>query len=235
MPPLPPPALPEPAPVELDSILDMVLNGGPLMVPIALCSILSLAYVVERSIRLRDGELGSRRLGRRILETLSVEGPERALLLCEERSQPLGRILGAGLRRSRLPLAEMEKAVEDAGTRETKRLSANLRPLVVIGMIAPLLGLLGTVWGMIEAFSSIALKDGLGEPELLASGISQALITTAAGLCVAIPTQAAYYWFKGRIDRFARRTEDLYLEIEKTITPGPAPEAVTATTTGASA
>ena len=210
-------AILEPAPVELESVLDMVLNGGPLMIPIGLCSILSLAYVVERSIRLRSGELGSPKLGRRILDTLSSDGPAEALAVCETRPRPLGRILGAGLRRAHRSLPEVEKAVEDAGLRETKRLNANLRPLVVIGIIAPLLGLLGTVWGMIEAFSSIALKDGLGEPELLASGISQALITTAAGLCVAIPTQAAYYWFKGRIDRFVRRTEDLYLELEKSI------------------
>ncbi len=205
--------------VELDSVLDMVLNGGPLMVPIGLCSVIALAYVVERSIRLREGELGSRSLGRRILDALGADGPGQALHVCEERPRPLARILGAGLRRSAAPVAEMEKAVEDAGSREVKRLSANLRPLIVIGVIAPLLGLLGTVWGMIEAFSSIALKDGLGKPELLASGISQALITTAAGLCVAIPTQAAYYWFKGRIDRFARRTEDFYLEIEQQLAP----------------
>ena len=80
-------------------------------------------------------------------------------------------------------------------------------------MLAPLLGLLGTVCGMIEAFSQIATADGLGKPEQLAGGISQALITTAAGLCVAIPTQAAYFWLKGRIDRFVRRSEDLYLDL----------------------
>jgi biopolymer transport protein ExbB len=220
----------EPSAVELESVLDMVLNGGPLMVPIALCSVIALAYVVERSIRLRAGELGSHSLGRRILDALANDGPDRALHVCLERPRPLGRILGAGLRRSAAPRMEMEKAVEDAGLREVKRLSTNLKPLVVIGVIAPLLGLLGTVWGMIEAFSSIALQDGLGKPELLASGISQALITTAAGLCVAIPTQAAYYWLKGRIDRFARRSEDFYLELEDQLAP-----AAVATSTGGGA
>ena len=77
---------------------------------------------------------------------------------------------------------------------------------------------------MIEAFSSIALEDGLGNPELLASGISQALITTAAGLAIAIPTQALYYVFKSRIDRFARRVEDGYAELSDVLAGAPAAE-----------
>ncbi|MFT5057317.1 MAG: biopolymer transport protein ExbB, partial [Planctomycetota bacterium] len=83
----------------------------------------------------------------------------------------------------------------------------------VVAMIAPLLGLLGTVWGMIGAFTNIALQDGLGNPEMLAGGISQALITTAAGLAVAIPTQAAYYYFRSRVDRFARLAEDTHQDL----------------------
>jgi biopolymer transport protein ExbB len=201
-------------PAELGSVFDMVLDGGPLMIPIALCSVVSVAYIVERSIRLREGELGSRHYGRRILDVLTADGPGKAQELCERDSKPLGRVLGAALGRSDSPVLELEKAVEDAGAREVKRLNANLKPLVVVGLIAPLLGLLGTVWGMIEAFSSIAVQDGLGKPELLASGISQALITTAAGLTVAIPTQAAYFWLRGRIDRFVNRAEDLYGDLQ---------------------
>jgi len=201
------------APVELESVFDMVLNGGPLMFPIALCSVIALAFIVERSIRLRDGELGSRRYGKGILDALASGGPGAALDFCQRGSKPLGRVLSAGIERFQAPTIELEKAVEDAGAREVKRLNANLKPLVVVGMIAPLLGLLGTVWGMIEAFSSIAMNSGLGKPELLAGGISQALITTAAGLTVAIPTQAAYFWFRGRIDRFVRRSEDYYLDL----------------------
>jgi biopolymer transport protein ExbB len=92
-------------------------------------------------------------------------------------------------------------------------------------MLAPLLGFLGTVFGMIQAFINIAMKDGLGRPELLAAGISQALVTTAAGLCVAIPAQAAWFWFRGRVDRFARRSEDLYLELDEALArAAPAPD-----------
>jgi len=201
------------ASVELDSVLDMLLNGGPFMVPIALASVLALGFFVERALRLSDSHLGSKRLGRNIVEALKSQGPARALELCDEKPRALGRVLGAGLRRASEPMANFEKAVEDAGSREVKRMSSNLRPLIVIGMIAPLLGLLGTVWGMIEAFSDIAGQDGIGKPELLAGGISQALITTAAGLCVAIPTQTAYYWLRGKIDRFVHRSEDFYVEL----------------------
>jgi biopolymer transport protein ExbB len=202
------------SPMELNSIFDMVLNGGPLMIPIGLCSIMALAFVVERSIRLRGGELGSKSYGERIVALLNNDGPAKALESCQRNSKPLGRVLGAALRRTQAPSMEMEKAAQDAGAREVKRLNANLKPLLIIGMITPLLGLLGTVWGMIAAFSNIALQDGLGKPELLATGISQALVTTAAGLAVAIPTQAAYFWLKGRVDKFVRRTEDIFLDLQ---------------------
>ncbi len=210
-------AAPPDAGTTLQSLLDMLVDGGPLMVPIGLCSIVSLAYVVERSLRMRSGSLGTGRLGRSIVAAAREGGPDGALELCRGRSAALARVIGAGLARVDRPVLEIEKAVEDAGGREVKRLNSNLRPLVVVAMIAPLLGLLGTVWGMIEAFSSIALQDGLGKPELLASGISQALITTAAGLAVAIPTQAAYYWFKSRIDRFVQLAEDVYVELSDVI------------------
>jgi len=197
----------------LDSLYDMIVAGGPLMWPIGLCSVVALAFIVERTLRLRGGGLGTVRFGRQVVAAVREQGPEAGLMLCEDRSSSLARILRVGLARQGDPHLEVEKAVEDTGAREVKRLSANLRPLVVVGMIAPLLGLLGTVWGMIEAFSNIATQEGLGKPELLASGISQALVTTAAGLAVAIPAQAAYFYYKSRIDKFVRRTEELYAEL----------------------
>jgi biopolymer transport protein ExbB len=198
---------------DLASLFDMVLDGGPIMIPIGLCSVVALAYVVERSVRLRRGRLGTRRLGNAVVAATRERGAPGGLELLRQNRSPLGRVLAAGLQRAGSPYMEREMAAEDAGRREVKRLSANLRPLVVVAMIAPLLGLLGTVWGMIEAFSAIAVQDGLGRPELLAEGISQALITTAAGLAVAIPTQAAYYYFKSRIDRWVRLAEDVHVEL----------------------
>lgn len=200
-------------PPRLDTLWDIVLAGGWLMVPIALCSVVGLAYVVERSIRLRSGRLGDARFGEQLLDAVESGGLSEGYVLCLRTSTSQARVIEAGLRRTDATWLEREKAVEDAGAREVARLSANLRPLVVIAVIAPLLGLLGTVWGMIIAFTEIALGEGLGSPEALASGISQALITTAAGLIVAIPVQSAYYWFRARIDRFVRITEDVYQEV----------------------
>jgi len=212
--------------VRLDSLFDIAQSGGLLMWPILLCSVVALTFIVERSIRLREGELGSTRLGRAILDALVAGGPARALEECERTPSPLARILRTGLVRASHPPLEREKAVEDAGARELKRLNARLRPLSVVGTLAPLLGFLGTVFGMIQAFLNIALKDGLGRPELLAAGISKALVTTAAGLCVAIPAQAAYYWFRGRIERFSRRAEDLYVELDESLARAPVPLAL---------
>lgn len=200
-------------PTDLGSLLDMLLDGGPLMIPIALCSVIALAYIVERWVRLSSAALGNSRLARRLTQQVMETGAEAGLDICREGRKPLLRILGAGLGRSDGSHAESEQAAEDAGRRELARLSSGLRPLMVVATIAPLLGLLGTVWGMIEAFGNIASEDGLGSPELLAGGISQALVTTAAGLAVAIPTQAFYYYFRARIDRFARLAEDTQLQL----------------------
>ncbi|MBL4769845.1 MAG: MotA/TolQ/ExbB proton channel family protein [Planctomycetes bacterium] len=196
--------------VDLESLYQMLLDGGPLMIPIALCSVIALAFMVERWTNLRSSTIGSRRFASDLTTIYSKEGADTAIQLCESSKTPLSRILHASISRRNEPFLEMEKVVEDTGTREVQRLSAGLRPLVVVAMITPLLGLLGTVWGMIGAFTNIAVQDGLGKPEMLAGGISQALITTAAGLAIAIPTQAAYYYFRSRIDRFARLAEDTH-------------------------
>ena len=197
----------------LDSLFDMIVGGGPVMIPIALCSVIALAYSVERWVRLAPFKLGGKGFARELIAGLRDGGRERGLALCRAKHTPLARIMGTALARWDRPFLEVEKAVEDAGARELRHLSVNLRPLIVVAAIAPLLGLLGTVWGMIQAFSTIAMRDGLGKPEMLASGISQALITTAAGLAIAIPTQAAYFYLKARIERFSRQTEDLYLRV----------------------
>jgi len=199
----------------LGSLYDMILDGGPVMIPIALCSIVAFAYSVERWVRTMSARLGGPRLAQAVLGALREGGPARGTEVARKSGTALGRVLDSTLERWSAPELELEKTFEDAAYRESRRLVQKLRPLVVVAMIAPLLGLLGTVWGMIEAFSSIALEDGLGKPELLASGIAQALITTATGLAIAIPTQAVYYWLKARVDRFVRTCEDAWQELAR--------------------
>ena len=198
---------------EIGSLYQIIVSGGPLMIPIGLCSVIALAYAVERWLRLAPGRLGTNGFERELLGAIEHGGAERGLAYCREHPTALARVMQPALARVGAPFLEREKLVEDAGQREVRHMSANLRPLIVVYMIAPLLGLLGTVWGIIIAFSTIALGGGLGRPELLANGISQALVTTAAGLVVAIPTQAAYHYLRGRIDRFARRSEELYGQV----------------------
>lgn len=203
----------------MPSLWELVKSGGPLMWPIGVSSVLALAYAFERWLALGQTKLGRERFGRDVVETLRSAGPQPALEVCKRAATPLARILAVALDHAAAPPAEREKRVEDVATDEVRRLGANLRPLLVVYVVAPLLGLLGTVWGLIEAFATIAMKQGLGKPELLASGVYQALVTTAAGLTVAIPTVIAYYYLKGRVDAFARRTESLYIELERSLAP----------------
>jgi biopolymer transport protein ExbB len=203
----------------LDTLFDIVVAGGPLMIPLGFCSVVGLAYIVERAIRMRRGKLGTTRLGEELAAAVSEGDVSRGLEVCERSRTPLARILATRLTHATRPFLEMEKAVEDAGSREVKALTTSLRVLTVIAMIAPLLGLLGTIFGMIQAFINVALRQGLGKPELLASGIAQALITTAAGLTIAIPVQAAYFYFRARIDRFSREAETAYDRLSAALDP----------------
>ncbi|MFT4538317.1 MAG: biopolymer transport protein ExbB [Planctomycetota bacterium] len=201
---------------DLGSLFDLILKGGPLMIPIALCSIVALAFATERWIRLRPSHLGTGgAFSRKVVDTAREGGAEAVLSVCTSAHSPLARILTSGMKRAGGPFLEREKAVEDAAASEMKRLGQNLRPLLLVWLIAPLLGLLGTVWGMIEAFSEIAMQDGIGKPEMLAAGIYQALTTTAAGLTVAIPAVVAHHYLKGRIELFARKSEDIYRQIDE--------------------
>jgi biopolymer transport protein ExbB len=126
---------------------------------------------------------------------------EEGIELCEKNSNPMSRIMMAALKRYGKSAVEVEQAVLDAGERESNHLKKYMRLLSAISNIAPLLGLLGTVMGMIQSFNDISNSQAMGRPEMLAGGISQALLTTAAGLLVAIPAYAMYVYFVGHIDR----------------------------------
>jgi len=208
----------EPSQANLESLFEMLSSGGPLMIPIGLCSVIALAYATERWVRLRPRYLGTATFGRKVVAELQERGAESALDLCEAERSPLARILGTGLKRSKMPFLDREKAVEDRAASEFKKQLANLRPLFLVWLIAPLLGMLGTVWGMIEAFSNIASENGLGNAEMLASGIYKALTTTAAGLSVSIPAMVAYWYLKGRVESFSRRFEEVYREVDESLT-----------------
>src|SRR5258706_10488542 len=184
------------------NLLDVMYEGGPLMYPIGLCSFVLLVFVFERFIALRRGRIIPRPFVKRILEQLR-EGQlirEKALQLCEDNRSPVAVVFAAAVKKWGRTSVEVEQAILDSGERVTNQLRRHLRLFSGISQVSPLLGLLGTVLGMIMSFNAISSSDAMGQRELLAGGIAQALLTTAAGMFVAIPALMAYLYFVGRMD-----------------------------------
>jgi biopolymer transport protein ExbB len=197
----------------LASLYEMILAGGPMMVPIGICSIVALGFLVERLAALTPTRLVPSNFKEGVSAALEL-GDKQALAYCEQRPKAaIARVFAVALRRWDEPRVEVERAAEGAGGREIGQMTRRLRAFAVITTIAPLLGLLGTVIGIIQAFQVLSLQKGLGKPEMLAGGISQALVATAAGLCVAIPSQVAYYWLRSKVERFAGDLETLFAEV----------------------
>ncbi len=185
------------------NLLQVLRDGGILMIPIGVCSFILCVFIFERAISLRRGRVIPRPFVRRFLEQLR-EGQltrEEALKLCEENRSPVAEVFAAAIRKWGRPSVEVEQALIDAGERVTNGLRRYLRLFNGISTVTPLMGLLGTVLGMIGAFNAIVTAGAMGRPELLAAGISQALLTTAAGLSVAIPALITYLFFVSRVDR----------------------------------
>jgi biopolymer transport protein ExbB len=136
---------------------------------------------------------------------------------CDEQPVAMARVLKAGLMRHEAGTEEIKKALEAAGQVEAGNLGSNVRGLGVVATLAPMLGFLGTVTGMIKAFNAIAAA-GTSNPSLVASGISEALLTTAAGLVLGIPSLALYHFFRGRVDRFLTEMEGVALELVEDLT-----------------
>ncbi len=206
-----PDAAPPEDPIPTQNLLQVIHDGGPLMIPIGICSFILMVFVFERSISLRRGRVIPRPFVKRFLQQVHDGELDRetALELCERNRSPVSEIFAAAVRKWGRPSVEVEQAIIDAGERVTNNLRRYLRVLNGVSTISPLLGLLGTVLGMIRAFNAIATADAMGNPEMLAGGISQALITTAAGLSVAIPALIAYLYFSGRVDQLIMTLDEL--------------------------
>jgi biopolymer transport protein ExbB len=203
------------APAPSRNLLQIIYAGGPMMVPIIACSFLLCVFVFERLVMLRRGRVIPRPFVKRFLEQLR-EGQldqESALELCQENKSPISTIFAGALRRWGKPAVEVEQAILDEGERVANGLRRYLRLFNGISTLSPLLGLLGTVYGMIHSFNSIASASGMGKPELLAAGIGEALITTAGGLTVAIPALIAYLFFVGKVDGMVVELDSLGQEV----------------------
>jgi biopolymer transport protein ExbB len=177
------------------------------MIPLLACSILGLGLLAERFVALRGLGPKARADMQAILRTIENEGAGSALELCRRHpGSPVARVFRAGLGRAGQGTLSVERALEAAGSLEVTFLKRGLLWLATIANIAPLLGFLGTVSGMIHAFATIAGADQISA-KLVAGGIEEALITTEAGLVIAIPVQAFHNYFVGRIDRFITELE----------------------------
>lgn len=187
--------------------------GGIFMYPIYAFSFVVVLFGIERLIGLRRRKVIPPRLERGFDELLEAPGgfdPRKAWRLCQQYPSAAANVLSAALLKTGRPLAELERTVASASDREANRLYNNVRPLNLSATVAPLLGLIGTVQGMIMAFYATAhLPDGANKSQALATGVYIALVTTFAGLCVAIPAVVLAHYFEGRIQRLFGRLDEL--------------------------
>ena len=190
-------------------MLDLYLRGGNFMHPLLICSIIGIGVIIERIISLWMAGMNNKKFMKnaKLNEVLMSHGIEEALLVCQKSRSPVASILEAGLRKYASGMSEVEKAIEFAAGIEMSFLEKRLSWLSIIVNVAPMIGFLGTVSGMIRAFDAIALAGRI-EPSLVASGISEALITTAGGLVVALPMQIAYSFFVAKIDSLVLDMEE---------------------------
>jgi biopolymer transport protein ExbB len=181
----------------------IVQQGGLLLYPILVASFILCLFVFERLISLRRRRVIPRPFVRKFLHQLREReiDQQQALAMCRKNGSPVAEVFAGAVQKWGRPAVEVEQAIIDSGERVTSGLRRYLRLINGIATVTPLLGLLGTVVGMIQAFNDIATADAMGKPELLAAGIGQALITTASGLTVAIPALIAYMFFLSRVDR----------------------------------
>ncbi|MCQ9208334.1 MAG: MotA/TolQ/ExbB proton channel family protein [Omnitrophica bacterium] len=184
---------------------DVIQKGGPLMYLIILCSIVAVAVIIERLYHLHRARVNIDKFMENISNAIKRNRIMEAIDLCEKTPGPIAHIIKAGILKHDRSRQEIKEAIEDAGIYEVPRLEKNLGALATIAHISPLLGLLGTVTGMVRAFQTIQEKASAFHPVSpgnLAGGIWEALITTCAGLIVAIPTFVAYNYLVSRVKGF---------------------------------
>ncbi len=188
-------------------MFELIKAGGWVMWPILLCSVAAVAIIGERFWSLQKKYVAPGELLAQARQWFQRDELDAARINLLRDSSPLGRILAAGLVNRNHSREVLKEAIEDAGRHVVPDLERYLRTLGTISAVSPFLGLLGTVLGMIQMFSGIG-QHGLGDPSIVADGISQALVATAGGLTVAIPTLIFHRYFRGRVN-------DLLLDMER--------------------
>ncbi|NNL99381.1 MAG: MotA/TolQ/ExbB proton channel family protein [Gammaproteobacteria bacterium] len=200
-------------------MFEIVQAGGWMMLPIIFCSVLAAAIIFERLFTLQQKRVLPKDLAAKVwfwVERQQLDG--RSIRAIQE-SSPLGQILAAGLINRHGDREIMKESIEDTGRHVVHDLERFINPLGTIAAITPLMGLLGTVWGMIKVFDAITTA-GVGDPQALAGGINEALITTAAGLAVAIPSLIGYRYLRSRVDSLVVQMEKEAMKLIEAIYGG---------------
>ena len=199
----------------------LFMAGGPVMWPILLCSIFAFAIIIEKLWHLHKIKIDTQDFLNSILDKMKRHETKEALKICDNTRSPIARILKAGILKYDRPRPQIKEAIEDASLYEVPRLEKNLTALATIAHVSPLLGLLGTVTGMVRSFQIIQAKSTSFHPVSpgdLAGGIWEALLTTVAGLIVAIPTFVIYNYLVSRVNNFVLEMEKAATELVNFLT-----------------
>jgi biopolymer transport protein ExbB len=199
---------------------EIVQAGGPLMWPIILCSIVAAAIIFERLWTLQDRRVLPVDLTQKVWKLVESDQVTDKVIAALEQNSPLGRLLAAGLANRHRSRELIMERLEDTGRHVAHELERYLNTLGTIAGVSPLLGLLGTVTGIIKAFNAINAGSG-GDPRMMSGGIAEALVATAAGLCVAIPSLIAYRYLRGRVDRIIVEMEKQALRLADVMDAAP--------------
>ncbi len=193
-------------------MLELFEKGGPIMYPLLLCSVIALVVVLWRFYELHRVKVNAGEFMQSVHEHLTRNEIEDAIETCDDFTGPVVSIVKAGLKKYRRGGEEIANAIENAGSVEVAKLEQGLLILLGIAKTAPLLGFLGTVAGMIGSMTTIG-QIGVENPQMVAQGISEALITTATGLAIAIPVYLTHFYFTGRINRFVRTMQESSIQV----------------------
>ncbi|MBV6642607.1 MAG: MotA/TolQ/ExbB proton channel family protein [Cyclobacteriaceae bacterium] len=193
--------------LETISLLELLLQGGYMMIPILLLWIGSIYIFVERILLIRNASQTPDNFRENIRDRVLAGDVQGARAICLQTDTPIGRMIEKGISRIGQPLKNIEVSIENIGKVEVYRLEKNLSMLATISGAAPMMGFLGTVTGMIQAFISIAQEEGAVSPKLLSSGIYEAMVTTAAGLFVGILAYLGYNYLVSRVQKLVHRME----------------------------
>ena len=189
------------------SIIDLVFAGGPVMIPIALLSILAIYFFIERLLVINKANQDPDPFMGRVKELVLRGDINGAKMLCSQTETPIARMIEKGISRIGSPLKNIEASIENIAKIEIFKLEKNLSTLATIAGATPMIGFLGTVMGMVQAFIAISQEEGSVSPKLLSSGIYTAMITTVAGLIVGIIAYLAYNYLVTRVQKVIHKME----------------------------